>query len=170
MRLVMVCGTAVPANWKLEIIFSLDKCLRSHESARASFVSQVMRKCLFCWAAPAAGLGCWSPLSFHKSELCSVLCSLFTSLWSIGYAFFVVSPVSQLNCHYKEYAGPAGLAHFYLSVITMCLILSHSPHRAPKSHKSRLAWCLEPRAVSQAYSSTGSWDRPTFSYGRPIIF
>ena len=60
-------------------------------------------------------------------------------LWSIGYAFFVVSPVSQLNCHYSEYAGPRGLAHFYLSVITMCLILSHSPHLRPKSHKSRLA-------------------------------
>ena len=151
MRLVIVCGTAVPANWKLEIIFSLDKCLRSHESAVASFVREVMRKCLFCWAAPAPaqlqrqGL-VWSVLTgglrshfinqspalltVHCCPVCGLLVTHFLCL-------------SQLNCHYREYTGP-GRSGSFLPVCDNHVSHSVSPrltktHLGPKSHKSRLA-------------------------------
>ena len=78
----------------------------------------------------------WSHEKMVPSPAAAGLCSLFINqntatalhwLWSIGYAFFVVS---QLNSHYREWGRLAYPAHFYLSEITMCLILSHSDPKA----------------------------------------
>ena len=60
---------------------------------------------------PSTGTGTGTGTGLHR-------------LWSIGYAFFVLS---QLNSHYRERVDPA---QFYLSEVTMCLIPSHSDPKA----------------------------------------